>query len=622
MSDLNLQTTIQQILDNMPVEWTVLTTHRLDIYDESQAKTQFVDALQTLIEQGTLDLESLAALPTAYDYVRLGHQLSSVLEWAVGQQYRINHRQVISFASQTMPLLSILRSNAVHGRRTLVYHDFEIPEVLSMSEIETVYGYSVEYIRVVSASDIPLHSDAIVVLMTDVRSTPDEALNNADCTISLASSFGSVLIIHPKEESTIPTWISEVQHVRRRECIAVTPPYAERMLQEMIGLNPQPPEIISSEDWQNIASAVRDNTGSQVQPLLASSGLSTQYAIMMGLLDHARTHHPGKVIQFLIPPNCYGGTNDQARRVAALCDDVSIVDLPVDSGHSMTNSLERLLNAAATADAVPYILVEIPTNPRVEVPDMEHLEQVLNQRRTTSTGAEAVSPIFIIDQTFCPNVRLLAEDSPLSEIQTLAYVSGSKFPSGGRCTGGFVTANQQGVHVMDSIAKHLRICDNQATPLQMKILAEMMPSMSDRIDKAYSMTRQFVDHIRAALPNTKISFIDDDLVSMGFTPSVFSLDLPSTGNTPEQREENKRLLNLRLIDHIITALPNSAKHCVSYGQLAKTYFTVPATSTQGTTKESDKDYIVRIAMPPEMNMDALLSCFDEFSAKERLLDLK
>ena len=260
MSDLHLQMTIEQILDHMPAEWTVLTTHRLDIYDESQAKTQFVDALQTLIGSGSLETESLAALPTAYDYVRLGHQLSSVLEWAIGQQYRLNHRQVISFASQTMPLLSILRSNAVHGRRTLVYHNCEIPEVLSMSEIETVYGYSVEYVRIESESEIPSHSDAIVVFMTNVRS--DEALNNADCTISLASSFGSVLIIHPKEESTVATWISEVQHVRRRECIAVTPPYAERMLQEMIGQNPQPLEVISLEDWQNIASAVHENTGS------------------------------------------------------------------------------------------------------------------------------------------------------------------------------------------------------------------------------------------------------------------------------------------------------------------------------------------------------------------------
>ena len=218
---------------------------------------------------------------------------------------------------------------------------------------------------------------------------------------------------------------------------------------------------------------------------------------MMGLLDHARQLHPGKPIHFLIPPNCYGGTNDQARRVASLCADVSIVDLPVDSGHTMTGSLEKRLGEAATANAVPYILVEIPTNPRVEVPDMKHLEEVLTSQRKTINGESAVPPLFIIDQTFCPNVRLLAEESALADVQTLAYISGSKFPSGGRCTAGFVTANQKGADVMDSIAKHLRICDNQATPHQMKILAEMMPSMAERINKAYATTRLFVDHIKS-----------------------------------------------------------------------------------------------------------------------------
>ena len=133
-----------------------------------------------------------------------------------------------------------------------------------------------------------------------------------------------VLPIHPKDQSTISTWISKYSMFVGGS-VAVTPPYAERMLQEMIGRNPDSLEVITSDDWQNIASAVHENTGSQVQPLLASSGLSTQYAIMMGLLDHAREHHPKKFIHFLIPPNCYGGTNDQARRVAALCDDVSIV---------------------------------------------------------------------------------------------------------------------------------------------------------------------------------------------------------------------------------------------------------------------------------------------------------
>ena len=291
------------------------------------------------------------------------------------------------------------------------------------------------------------------------------------------------------------------------------------------------------------------------------------------------------------------------------------MDLPVDSGYTMTGSLEKRLGEAAAVDAVPYILVEVPTNPRVEVPDMKHLEEVLTSQRKTSNGEDAVPPLFIIDQTFCPNVRLLAEESPLVDVQTLAYVSGSKFPSGGRCTAGFVTANQKGACVMDSIAKHLRICDNQATPHQMKILAEMMPSMAERIGKAYATTRLFVDHIKSTLPNTKISFIDDELVSMGFTPSVFYWTYLRWEILQKSEKRTKRLLNLRMINHIISAMPNDAKHCVSYGQLAKTYFTVPATSTQGTTKESDKDYIVRIAMPPEMDMDALLSCFDEFSAK-------
>lgn len=622
MTDLStIQTTIAQILEYMPVDWTTLTTHRLDIYDESRAKVQFVEQLHALIAEGSITQTALEELPTAYDYVRLGHQLSSVLEWAVASHYGLTTEQVVSFASETMPLMAILRSNTVHGRRMVVYHDCEIPAVLHLDEIATVYGYRLEFIPVESEREVDETADVMQVYVTKESLLSRLSTENHDATINLSSDFGSVLMLHPRNVAQTPSWISEVQHVRRRECIAVTPPYAKRMLQELIGIQPPPIESITADDWKRIAHAVAENTGSDVQPLVASSGLSTQYAIMMGLLDHARQTHSGKSIQFLIPPNCYGGTNDQARRVAALCPDVTIVDLPVDSGHTMTGSLEQRLVEAAAVDAVPYVLVEIPTNPRVEVPNMAHLEEVLTTVRTTPEGTAAVPPLFIIDQTFCPNVRLLAEDSPLGNVQTLAYVSGSKFPSGGRCTAGYVTANTKGAGVMDSIAKHLRICDNQATPHQMKILAEMMPSMADRIAKAYATTRQFVDHIQVTLPNTKISFIDDELVSMGFTPSVFSLDLPSTGDTPEQREENKRLLNLRMINHIIAQMPNDAKHCVSYGQLSKTYFTVPATSTQGTTKESDKDYIVRIAMPPSMDMDTLLQHFDEFVRREDLANI-
>ena len=85
-----------------------------------------------------------------------------------------------------------------------------------------------------------------------------------------------------------------------------------------------------------------------------------------------------------------------------------------------------------------------------------------------------------------------------------------------------------------------------------------------------------------------------------------------------EKERYKKDANLRLIDHMIHHLPHDAKHCVSYGQLSKTYWTVPATSTQGTTKEKDKDYVVRVALPPVVNMKQLLYRFDEFCLAEGL----
>jgi hypothetical protein len=49
---------------------------------------------------------------------------------------------------------------------------------------------------------------------------------------------------------------------------------------------------------------------------------------------------------------------------------------------------------------------------------------------------------------------------------------------------------------------------------------------------------------------------------------------------------------------MIKEIPTESKFCVSYGQLKGCYWTVPATSTQGTTKEGDKDYIVRASLSP------------------------
>ena len=278
----------------------------------------------------------------------------------------------------------------------------------------------------------------------------------------------------------------------------------------------------------------------------------------------------------------------------------------------MVQSINVVLDRVAKENAVPYIIAEIPTNPRVEVPDLENLKAVLSAKRKTATGEVAIDPVFILDQTFCPNVQFLSEDGILSSIRTISYVSGSKFPSGGKCTAGYCVANKKAEALMEKIEKHLRLCDNEATDLQVEILAEQLPSMNQRIKDAYKNTREFVNFIGETLPEAKINFVSEDLAQQGFTPSVFSLDLPTKGDNAEEKEANKRALNNKLINMMITEIPKESKYCVSYGQLKGCYWTIPATSTQGTTKESDKDYIARVSVSPDLDLERHKKVFSEF----------
>ena len=154
----------------------------------------------------------------------------------------------------------------------------------------------------------------------------------------------------------------------------------------------------------------------------------------------------------------------------------------------MVQSIDRVLDQIAEEDAVPYIIAEIPTNPRVEVPELMELKAVLSKARTTRSGDDAVDPVFILDQTFCPNIHFLGEGKILSSTRAISYASGSKFPSGGKCTAGYCVANKKAEGLMKKISLHLSLCDNEATPLQYEILAMQLPSMTQRIKDAYINT--------------------------------------------------------------------------------------------------------------------------------------
>ena len=600
---------LKKVLENAPKEWLNLTTHRLDIYEEKLAKTQFLEQFENLYQNNNAKADALDKLPTAYDYIRLGHPLSCVLEWAIAKLNKLKPESVISFSSKTTPILAVLRKNLLQHKNTQILYTGELPQNFDAEILRKVYGYKFELKPIEKSSEISAFDGSTILVSSQNKVGQFEANSNVDFLINLHEDLGSLLLVIGEQNES---YISEIQHVRRRETIAMTPSNCLVALKNIVGNTESNQHRDDLANKTIVLEAISKVTDVNTKALVGSSGLSIQYAIMMGLVHHAVENHPEKAIKFIVPPNCYGGTNDQARRVAACLDNVEILDLPVDGDNDMVKSVDTVLQKVAMIDAIPYIIAEIPTNPRVEVTDLQKLKEALSKPRKTSTGKHAIDPVFILDQTFCPNVHFLGEGAILSTIRTIAYASGSKFPSGGKCTAGYCMGNNKAEGLMENIEKHLMLCDNEATSLQMEILANQLPSMNQRIEDAYQNTREFVNYIQEKLPAAKINFVSEELASQGFTPSVFSLDLPTKGNTDEERETYKRALNHKLINLMITEIPNESKYCVSYGQLKGCYWTIPATSTQGTTKEGDKDYIARVALSPKMNLELHEKIFLEF----------
>ena len=601
---------LNKVLENMPKAWLNLTTHRLDIYDEKLAKSQFLEQFEVLFNEKNSEASALNELPTAYDYIRLGHPLSCLVEWTIAHLNNTNPNNAISFSSKTVPILAILRKNLFANKNTQIIYIGELPDFFDAEILRRIYGYKFDLLKVENTSVISEFNGSTIFISQKEDICNFDLRSTIDFSINIHAFLGSILVVNGKHNES---YISEIQHVRRRETIAMTPVNSLAALQFLI----EPSLFDSNKNKKEtsktlVLDSIKAITGTNTKALVGSSGLSIQYAILMGLVHDALENHKGKAIKIIVPPNCYGGTNDQARRVAASIKNVEVLDLPVDGKHDMVDSIDLVLNKIASEDAIPYIIAEIPTNPRVEVPNLIKLRDVLTEVRKTAKGDIAIDPVFILDQTFCPNVHLLGEGEILSSVRTISFASGSKFPSGGKCTAGYCIGNTKTNALMEKIELHLSICDNEATTLQYDILAKQMPSMNQRIYAAYANTREFVNFINDTLPDAKINFVSEALAKEGFMPSVFSLDLPTKGNTDEEREVYKRELNLKLINLMITEIPNESKYCVSYGQLNGCYWTVPATSTQGTTKEGDKDYIARVALSPNMDLELHKKVFLNF----------
>ncbi len=147
MQDNKIENYIKEVLKNMPSDWLGLTTHRLDIYNEEKAKTEFLAQFEVLFQNNNSEKSALSELPTAYDYIRLGHPLSCILEWAIANLNKLNPENVISFSSQMTPVLAVLRTNLLENKNTQILYNGKLPDFFNVEIIENVYGYKFKLSR-------------------------------------------------------------------------------------------------------------------------------------------------------------------------------------------------------------------------------------------------------------------------------------------------------------------------------------------------------------------------------------------------------------------------------------------------------------------------------------------
>ena len=96
------------------------------------------------------------------------------------------------------------------------------------------------------------------------------------------------------------SYISAIQHVRRRETISMTPENCYTSLKSLVAHSSvETRKNIAEANKTSVENSISSITGTTTKALVASSGLSMQYAIMMGLIHDALENHPEKAIKIV-----------------------------------------------------------------------------------------------------------------------------------------------------------------------------------------------------------------------------------------------------------------------------------------------------------------------------------
>ena len=279
MEERKLLSYIQDILENIPSDWLNLTTHRLDIYEEKLAKVQFLEQFENLYEASNAKASALSVLPTAYDYIRLGHPLSCVLEWTIAKMQNLPSDNVISFSSKTTPILAILRKNLLENKDSRIVYTNALPASLDIEILRSIYGYKFEVQKVDHIKQVHAFNGSTIFVSSHSDFSSFPASSEIDFFIHTYASLGSILIINGTDDEN---YVSAIQHMRRRETIAMTPSNCLLALDSLAHKSPIKKDNTDVATNKALAKAsIKSITESPTQALIGSSGLSIQYALSL-----------------------------------------------------------------------------------------------------------------------------------------------------------------------------------------------------------------------------------------------------------------------------------------------------------------------------------------------------
>lgn len=592
----SLKKALPAIITSLPAEWRGTTFKNSKLLGREKFSSRLADLV--ISKEIDITTDDLVELGNAEDYLRVSSNVSSLLEVVLATERGMDISQVFTFASKNMPIIAVLLTSTipVHicvgagNASPFSVDQYEILKMLNCRfEIHESYQSQVQ--------------DDHVVLCTS------EDGFSSSCVDGIV--LDSVLYI----KNTSKILSSKVLTIRKRMATPITTPAALARLQAIAGVPVTSNlEIASEAGASDFYAHLQSMSGAPIRPssnpVVFTAGLPAICSMWVSLIATGGA-------DVVMASTAYGGSSELtdilSARNAGLVKHTFDITGKNNISTAIQTALDKLSSNPASLMPTTVLFVEVPTNPDMKVPDIEHLTGMLRDYKAL-TSKEVV---LFVDTTFAPASKVLEKIYSVDPTLTsMVFISMSKSVSRGLTTAGTIVAgpSEASEALLRQVALVSTIFDTTARPDQLRILCDNHIGVEARCNDAYNVAVQVGQALQQAVRNLcngaemELNFVTPDHASVGFTSSTYSFNLPPIEGSSAQA-------NLELAQKFVDLLTvhHEFKPCVSFGQdNGLVYATVPATSTQGAIKEEDKAkqavggvQLTRLSFPPTCDVDAV-----------------